>query len=188
MRVGREAELGGQRCPTVAILLSANSMKSNRHDSTVSTELLNSSKPLSVSIYLSVDAAASAAHHLAPQPRRRFNRPLPAAAAQPSRLNLNIRVLMALPAWRQALALALRASDGDVSGCSLPPPRATATCTQRERNRTSFACYTRLTSLLAAASWATLCTVAAQPLTLAPVPRARTVVFRSAPPIYTMCS
>jgi hypothetical protein len=27
---------------------------------------------------------------------------------------------MALPAWRQALALALRASDGDVSGCTLP--------------------------------------------------------------------
>ena len=97
-------------------------------------------------------------------------------------LTLNSRVLMALPAWRQALALALRASDGDVSGCSLPP-RATATCTQRERDRTSFACYTRLTSLLAAASWATLCTVAAQPLTLAPVPRARTVVFRSVPPI-----
>jgi hypothetical protein len=53
-------------------------------------------------------------------------------------LNLNGHVLMALPAWRQALALALRASDGDVSGCSLPP-RATATCTQRERDRTSFA-------------------------------------------------
>jgi hypothetical protein len=59
-------------------------MKSNRHDSTVSTEFLDSSKPLSVSIYLSAeDAAASAPHHLAPQPRRRFNRPLPAAAAQP---------------------------------------------------------------------------------------------------------
>jgi hypothetical protein len=69
MRVGRDE--GEQRCPTVAISLSANSMKSNIH-STVRKEFMNLSKPLSVSIYLTKMAPPPLVTSLLPRaaPRR----------------------------------------------------------------------------------------------------------------------
>ncbi len=93
-------------------------------------EFSYSSEPL-YGIYLSAAKTASrrAADGEAPDPLL----PLAAHANPPplqqactccycATLIPTARVSMALPAWRQALQLSLRASEGDVSGCSLPPP------------------------------------------------------------------